>query len=139
MFGGFEYQAVAGGQGRGDFPGRHHQRVVPGRDGGDHADRVAAHHAGIARQVFAGQLAGLAAHRAGEEAKHVHRGAEVVLSGQMQRLAAVQGFQAGEQVGAPFDGVGDAEQDQRALLRSGPRPAGERPVRGQDGGLDLFA
>ncbi|MNP71411.1 hypothetical protein D3C76_1677960 [compost metagenome] len=56
----------------------------------------------------------------------------------MQRLAAVQGFEAGEQVGVFFDGVGDIEQQVRALLRRGPRPAGEGAVRGENSGFDLF-
>ncbi|MCY1403626.1 hypothetical protein D9M71_188140 [compost metagenome] len=48
-----EHQGIARCQGRRDLPGGHHDRVVPGRYGGDHTDRVAAHHAGIARQVLA--------------------------------------------------------------------------------------
>jgi hypothetical protein len=115
-----EHQGVAGGQGRGDFPGGHHDRVVPRRNRGDHANRIATHHAGVARQVFAAELAGLAAHGAGEEPEHIDRGAQVVLTGQVQRLAAVQGFETGEQVGVFFDGVGDVQQQVRALLRRGP-------------------
>ncbi|MNN70897.1 hypothetical protein D3C81_1867870 [compost metagenome] len=57
----------------------------------------------------------------------------------MQGFAAVQRLQAGQQVGLLFDGVGDAEQDVRALLRCGSRPAGEGSVGGEDGGFDLFA
>ncbi|MNF74098.1 hypothetical protein D3C84_561220 [compost metagenome] len=135
---GFEDQGVAGGQGRGDLPGRHHQRVVPGRDGGHHAHRVAAHQAGVAGDVLAGQLALLAAHGAGEEAEHVGGGGDVVLARQVQRLAAVQGFQAGELVGAFLDGVGDGQQGGGALCRGGARPAGESAVGSGDGGFHLF-
>jgi len=56
----------------------------------------------------------------------------------MQRLATVQGFKAGEQVGVFFDGVGDVEQQVRTLLRRGPRPPGKGTVGGEDGGFDLF-
>src|SRR3989304_2286497 len=43
-----EDDGVAGGEGRPDLPDRHHQRVVPGGDRGDHADRLPA---GAARGV----------------------------------------------------------------------------------------
>ncbi len=44
MFGRFEYHGVARGQRRGDFPCRHHQRIIPRRNRGHHADRIAADH-----------------------------------------------------------------------------------------------
>ncbi|KAF1029601.1 MAG: hypothetical protein GAK37_01689 [Pseudomonas sp.] len=103
-----EHQRIACGQGRGDFPGSHHQRVIPRRDGRHHAHRIAPHHAGVARQVLATQLAGLATHGTGKKAEYVHRGAQVILARQVQRLAAVQRFQAGEVVGVFFHGIGDA-------------------------------
>ncbi|MCY1425506.1 hypothetical protein D9M71_412950 [compost metagenome] len=137
VLGGLEHHGIAGGQRRGDLPRGHHQRVVPWRDGSDHAERVAAHHAGVAGHVFAGELALLAAHGAGEEAEHVGGGGHVVLPRQMQRLAAVQGFQAGEGVGAPVDGVGDGEEGGGALRRGGPRPAGEGALGGLHGLFDL--
>ncbi|MNX53469.1 hypothetical protein D3C86_841650 [compost metagenome] len=133
-----EHQGVAGGQGRGDFPRGHHDRVVPRRNRRYDTDWIAPHHAGVARQVFAAELAGLATHGTGEEAEHVDRGIEVILTGQVQRLAAVHGFEAGQQVGVFFDGVGDVQQQVRALLRRGPRPTGESAVGGEDGGFDLF-
>ncbi|MNN16586.1 hypothetical protein D3C81_1297300 [compost metagenome] len=105
-----EHQGVASGEGRGDFPRGHHDRVVPRRNRRHDPDRIAPDHAGVARQVFAAELAGLATHGTGEEAEHVDRGIEVILTGQVQRLAAIQGFETGEMVGVFFDGVGDVQQ-----------------------------
>ncbi|MNP03488.1 hypothetical protein D3C76_953730 [compost metagenome] len=138
VLGRLEHHGIAGGQRRGDLPRGHHQRVVPWRDGSDHAERVAAHHAGVAGHVFAGELALLAAHGAGEEAEHIGDGGNVVLPRQMQRLAAVQCFQAGEGIGALVDGVGDGEEGGGALCRGGARPAGEGALGGFDGLGDLF-
>ncbi|MCY1401807.1 hypothetical protein D9M71_169310 [compost metagenome] len=138
VLGGLEDQRVAGGKRRRDLPGRHHQRVVPGGDGGHHAHRVAAHQAGVAGHVFTGELALLAAHGAGEEAEHVGGGGDVVLARQVQRLAAVQGFQAGKLIGAFFDGVGNGQQGGGALRGRGPRPMGEGAMSGCDGGVHLL-
>lgn len=138
VLGRFEHQRIAGGEGGGDFPRGHHDRVIPRRDGRNHPNRIAAHHAGVTRQVFATELAGLAAHGTGEEAEYVDRRAQVVLTGQVQGFAAVQGFEAGEQVGLFFDGVGNVQQQVRALLRRGPRPTGERTMGREDRGFDLL-
>ncbi|MNK74712.1 hypothetical protein D3C87_942320 [compost metagenome] len=138
VFGRFEHQRVAGGEGRGDFPRGHHDRVVPRRNRGDHANRIATHHAGVARQVFAAELTGLAAHGASEETEHIDGRRQIVLTRQVQRLAAVQRFEAGEVVGVFFHGVGDLEQQVRTLLRRGARPLGKCAVGGEDGGFDLL-
>jgi len=74
----------------------------------------------------------------GEEAEYIDGGTQVILAGQVQRLAAVQGFEAGQVVSLFFDGVGDAEQDVRTLLRRGARPAGKGAVGGEDRGFDLL-
>ena len=50
---------------------------------------VAAHHAGVAGQVFAGQLALLAAHGAGKETENVDAGHQVILAGQVQGFGLV--------------------------------------------------
>ena len=49
-----QHHGVAGGQRRGGLPRGHHQRVVPRRDGADHAERVAPDHAGVTGEVFVG-------------------------------------------------------------------------------------
>ncbi|MNC17859.1 hypothetical protein D3C75_657500 [compost metagenome] len=53
LFRRFEHHGITGGEGRGDFPGDHHQWVVPRRNGGDHAHRISADHRGVTRQVLA--------------------------------------------------------------------------------------
>ena len=137
LLGGLEHHAVAGGQGRGQLPGGHHQRVVPGRDGGDHADRVAADHRGVPRQVLAGGRARHAAHRAGEEAEHVGDRRQLVAQGGSVGLAAVLRFQAGQGFGMGVDGVGHLQQQRRALARGGLRPVGEGGIGRLHGSIDL--
>ncbi|MCY1421142.1 hypothetical protein D9M71_367880 [compost metagenome] len=110
LLGGLEHHRVAGGQGRGDFPGDHHQRVVPRRDGGDHAHRVAADHRGVARQVFTGGRAAHAAVGPGKEAEHVGNGRDFVVQRCGVRLAAVVRFQLGQFFAVGFDGVGQFQQ-----------------------------
>ena len=73
----------------------------------------------------------------GEEAVAVDDRGNLVLGDTGQRLAAVHGFQLGEVVGLGFDGVGQLQQDGRALRGRGPRPGGEGPHGGLNGGVDL--
>ena len=64
-----------------ELPGRHHQRIVPRRDRGDDADRIAADHRGVAGQVFAAPtMPGMRAHRAGEEAEAVDDRRDLVVA-----------------------------------------------------------
>ena len=71
LFRRLEHHGITGCESGGDFPGDHHQRVVPRRDGGDHTDRVAADHRGVAGQVFAAGRTAHATAGAGEETEHV--------------------------------------------------------------------
>ena len=96
LLGGLEHHGVAGGQRRAQLPGGHHQWIVPRRDGGDHADGIAADHAGEARQVFTGHRAVHGAARAGEEAEHIGDGRNLVVERGRQRFAAVLRFERGE-------------------------------------------
>jgi hypothetical protein len=138
VLGRLEHQRVAGSERRGDLPCGHHDRVVPRRNRRDHANRIAAHHAGVTRQVFAAELTGLATHGSGEETEHIDRRGQIVLTRQVQRLAAVQRFETGEVIGVFFDGGGDVEQQIRTLLRRGARPAVKGAVGGEDRGFDLL-
>ena len=52
-----QHDRVARRQRRADLPDRHHQRVVPGRDLADHADRLAADDRRVALHVLAGGAA----------------------------------------------------------------------------------
>jgi hypothetical protein len=109
-----------------------------GRDRGDHPDRVAADHRGVAGHVLAGDGAVLAAHRAGEEAPAVGDRRDLVALHGVDRLAAVQRLKRREVVALRLDAVGDAQERCRALGRGGARPAVERPARGGDCRLDLL-
>ena len=88
-----QHDGVAGRECGCHLPRRHHQRVVPRRDRRDHADRIAPDHAGVARQVFAGDRAGQRARGAGEEAEQSTMAGISSLSTARIRLAAVQRLQ----------------------------------------------
>ncbi len=53
LLAGLEHHRVAAAERRGQLPGNHHQRIVPGRDRAHHAHRIAPDHAGEARHVLA--------------------------------------------------------------------------------------
>ena len=69
---------VAGGERRAHLPDDHEERVVPRRDPGDDAERLAADHRGVALDVLGGGLALEVSCRAGEEAKVVGHQARLV-------------------------------------------------------------
>ena len=117
---------VAASQRGRELPGRHHQRIVPRRDRADDADRIAADHRGVARHIFAGHGAMHVAHGAGKEAEAVDDRRHLVLQHADARLAAVQRFERGEGFGIALDGVGELQQERRALGRRGARPGLER-------------
>ena len=108
------------------LPGGHHQRIVPRRDRADHADRIAADHGGVPRHIFARHGAMHVAHGAGKEAEAVGDRRDLVLEHADPRLAAIQRFERGERLGIAVDGVGELQQQRRALGRRGARPGLER-------------
>ena len=69
-----EHHGVAGGQGGGDLPDGHHQRVVPRGHLGAHPDRLAPDPGGVAGQVLARRAALEDPGRAGEEPDLVEDG-----------------------------------------------------------------
>ena len=116
-----EHHRVAGGQGRGRLPHGDLDRVVPGADAGDHAQRLAAgvEEAGLAqRQLDALDGGG----QAGVVLDHVGTGDDVHGGGFSQRLAGVQGFQVGQLVVALAQDLDGAAQDARTLHGSHRRP-----------------
>ena len=121
------HHGAAGGQRRGDLPGREHERRVPRRDDADRADR----HPGrdvpvlVARRVQ--PVAGIGAF-VGEEAE-ILRGADRGLGHEAMRLAGVDAFEHGDIVGAVLDGVGDPMQQFLARRRRhvAPRLEGAAP------------
>ena len=132
----FEHDAVAIGQGRGDFPRRDRNREVPRGDQADHAQRFAgdfdvdarAHR----RQVIAGQTQAFA----GEELEDV-AGAGHFANGFGQGLALFPGQQRAEFFAAGEDFGADFIQRIVARLNAGRRPGRERGARSVDGGIDL--
>ena len=129
LFGGLEHAGVAGGERRAELPCGHHQRVVPRRDRRHDADRVTADHAGEARQVFAGDGARHRAAGAREEPEHVRDGRDLVVQRRGQRLPAVQRLDFRERRAVRLDAIRKLQQQRRAVLWSGARPALERRVR----------
>ena len=102
-----EHDRVAGGERGTDLPDRHQQRVVPGRDLADDADRLAPDHRRVALEVLARRLALHAARGAGEEAQVVDGGGQLVGLDRGERLAGVARLELGEFVGVRLDGVGE--------------------------------
>ena len=123
LLGRLEHHGVARGERRRHLPGRHHQWIVPGRDRRDHADGIAADHAGEARQIFARDRAMHRARSAREEAEHIGDRGDLVVQRRVQRLAAVLRFEARELHGLGFDAIGELQQQRAAILRHGRGPA----------------
>ena len=81
LLGGLEHPTLPAASAGRDLPDRHHQRVVPGRDLADDADRLAADHGRVAAHVLAGRAALEHARGAGEEAQVVRRDGHLVARG----------------------------------------------------------
>ena len=134
---GLEDQGIAGGDRRCDLPGRHHQRIVPRRNRADDADRIAADHAGVTRQVLPrcqplGRAAG-----PGEEAEHIGDRGHFVIERRGQGLAGVARFELGISARLGVDMVGDTQQQRRAIPGSRARPARKCRFCRHDGRVDL--
>ena len=121
-----EHHRVAGGDRRRPLPDGHHCRVVPGRDRGADADRLAPHVRRVAAHVLAGRLALEYAGGAGEEADLVGHRRDLLRCRQLLRLARVLRLDVDKLVGALLDRVGDPQQRALALARRGVTPALER-------------
>ena len=137
QFGRLDHHGVASGQSGSDLPGQHHQRVVPRGNRSHHAQRVAADHRGVARQVLAGRRTAQAARGTGKIAEHVGNGRDFVIQRGTQRLAAVLRFQPGQFIAMGLDGIRQRQQGLRAVLGAGLRPAVEGLVGGAHGAVHL--
>ena len=134
---GLEDHGVARGQGGADLPDGHQERVVPGRDLGDDADRFAPDVGGVALEVLSGGLSLQNAGGAGEEAQLVRSGGNFLGGDQGPDLAGVPVLGLNEFVAVCLDGVGELEQHQLALPRRRVLPALEGVLRGGHGGVDV--
>jgi hypothetical protein len=105
----FSTTALPGGDGRRPLPGGHHERVVPGRDLRDHAERLAAQEGRVPGRVLAGGQRLRDAGGAGAEAddvEHVrHLGAH-----RLARLAGVAALRLDEVLRARLEQVREPEQ-----------------------------
>ena len=99
---GLRMTVLPGREGRTDLPAGHHDRVVPRRDRGDDADRLAADHRGQAGHVLVDRLALHHPRATGEEAQVVDDDRDLVDRG-ADRLAGVLRLEATELVGARLD------------------------------------
>ena len=128
---------VAGRQRRPELPRGHVQRVVPGCDGGDHADRIAPDDGGVTGCELVGRKAVHHPRRTGEEPEQVSADGHLV-DGGADRLAGVGAFETAQLLAPPLEGVGDLEQHQRAILRRRLAPLGERLLRRVDRPVDVL-
>ena len=127
--GGLEHDGVAGRERRGDLPGRHQQREVPGDDLPGDAER--ARRGAVARVL---ELVGPA--RVVEEVRGRERDVDVARLA--DRLAVVERLEHGELAGALLDRARDAEEVLRALAPGQVAPDGLVGLaRGRDGGVDV--
>ena len=107
---------IPGRERRTELPGGHVQRVVPRRDRGDHADRVAPDDRGVTGNELVG---GKPVHHpggAGEEAEEVGTRGHLVDRGP-DRLAGVRALESTELVGVRVERVCELQQQERTILR----------------------
>ena len=135
-FGRLEHHAVARAQRRGQLPGRHQDREVPGDDLTDHAQRFL-DVIGDRVVVDVAQGAFLRPHAAGEVAEMVDRQRDVGVERLADRLAVVDGLGVGQQLEVGFEAVGDLEQQVGALGGRGLAPGVGGGVRSVECQLDI--
>ena len=113
LLGRLDHDGVAAGERRRQLPGRHHQRIVPRRDRGDDADRIAPDHRRVARQILAGDRAVHDAHRAREEAEAVDDRRDLVAEHGVDAACRNSAPPARRSLGVRLDAVGELEQGRR--------------------------
>ena len=128
---------VAGGERRRELPREQQQRVVPGDDAADRADRVLDHERQLARLDRGDHAAGGVA--ADLRVVVERGGGPADLVGVLdQRLAALERHQLGELVGARAQPRGHLVQHLAALDRRGALPAALSLGGGRDRGVELL-
>ena len=130
------HDRAAGGQRRGDLPGREHERRVPRRDHADRADRHPRRNIPVllARHVQA--VAGIGAF-VGEEAE-ILGGADRGLGHEAMGLAGIDAFEHGDVVGTVLDRIGDPMQQLLAHRRRHVAPGLEGQRGRRRGAIDIF-
>ena len=122
QLGGLADRGVAGRQRGRQLPGQEQQRIVPGHDAGDHADRLLDHQRELGRLDRGDHPAGGVAADLGVVVEGGGGPADLVRVLD-QRLAALQGHQLGELVAAGAKPGGDLVQELGALDRRRSLPA----------------
>jgi tetratricopeptide (TPR) repeat protein len=133
-----EHDRVAGRDRGRELPYRHHHRVIPRRDLGAHADRLAPDHRRVVAHVLAGAAALEQPRGAGEEPDLVHGGRNLLGAGQRDRLAGVAAFGLDQVFCPAFERVGDPQQRQAPLRRRAVPPALERVRRRFERGIHIL-
>ena len=137
LLGRLQHLRVPGRERRGELPHRHHQRVVPGRDPADDAERLAPDHRGVAAHVLTRALALEHARRAREEAQVVdaHRHLVARIG---KRLADVLRLDRGQLLGVLLEHPREPEQHLGALARRRVEPLRQRRARRRDRLVDVL-
>ena len=107
---GLNHHAVPCRQRGGQLPGGHHQRVVPRRDRGHHAHRIAANHRRVAVKVLARCQTVQAAGGPGKETENVDHRRNFIPQRAVQRLAAVEGLEPGKRLTVRFNRIRQLQQ-----------------------------
>ena len=129
---------VARRQRRCELPAQQQQRVVPGNDAADRADRVLDHERELCRLDRGDHAAGRVAADLGVVVER-RRGPADLVGVLDPRLAALERHQLGELVGARTQPRRDLVQHLAALDRRGPLPAALSLGRGGDRRVELLA
>ena len=117
QLGGLDHHGATGGQRRDHLPHRHLQRVVPRRDGGDDADRLAPDARRVVTGILGGGLALEMPCGSGEERDVVDASGDVELGGQPHRFAGLGDLLGDEDLGIGLDEFGELGQHRRPVHR----------------------
>ena len=131
-----EDHRIAEGERRRRLPAGDLQRIVPGADAGDDAERLAARVAeGLRAEIDVFACRALC--QGGEVLNALGAGDDVDDARLLDRLAGIAGFERREFVVARAQDLGCAAQDAGALAACERSPGGLRLARRTDGGLDF--
>ncbi len=135
----FEDDGVASSQRGSNFPGGHHEGIVPWRDRGHHTDRLAANDAGMPASILAGGLACQVARCSGEEVQVVSGKGNIAITRQLDRLARVLRFQRSQFVRVCLNQRGQLLQDRcaRSMWQARPASIVKGLARGSNGALHV--
>ena len=132
-----EHDRVSSGERGADLPARHQERIVPRRDGGDHADRIATDHARAPREILGDRLPLQVARGAGKVAKVVYDRVHLHANS-ADRLPCVLRFCTDERTLPRFECVSELQEREAALARGRVRPRWKGGARRGDRRVDVL-